>query len=159
MNTFARRVSLAVASVAIASGAALAAPGHAMAVSSVSEKHSTRISTSGRAEDDRVDHRYVARAEHDERRDGNLGRHSETDGRDDRRVRSADQTHRALSAQDRDHRWDERQPNDRTWDKVEYRWDGHRLYRLVDGRWIDVTPYRHGVVDRWYVDQLIMAQR
>ncbi|KAB2977533.1 hypothetical protein F8R89_00215 [Streptomyces sp. SS1-1] len=122
MNTFAKRVSLAVASVAIAGGATLAAPGHAMAAS------------------------------------GNLGHHSETDGRDDRRAWSADQAHPALSAQERDHRWDERQRNNRTWDKVEYRWDGHRLYRLMDGRWIDVTPYRHGVVDRWYVDQLIMTQ-
>lgn len=40
-----------------------------------------------------------------------------------------------------------------------YRWDGHRLYQWIEDRWIDVTPLRHGAVDRWYVDQLLLAQR
>ncbi|MFJ4466516.1 hypothetical protein ACIP2X_03250 [Streptomyces sp. NPDC089424] len=42
---------------------------------------------------------------------------------------------------------------------VRYRWDGHRLHELVDGRWIDVTPTRHGEVDRWYVDQVLAFER
>jgi hypothetical protein len=39
-----------------------------------------------------------------------------------------------------------------------YRWDGHRLYRWIEDKWTDVTPLRHGAVDRWYVDQLLLAQ-
>ncbi|MEU8588987.1 hypothetical protein AB0C59_18590 [Streptomyces sp. NPDC048664] len=39
------------------------------------------------------------------------------------------------------------------------RWDGHRLYVWNDGSWKDVTPVRHGGVDRWLVDQLLAAQR
>lgn len=42
---------------------------------------------------------------------------------------------------------------------VRYRWDGHRLHQLVEGRWIDVAPSRHGEVDRWYVDQVLAFER
>ncbi|MGW1544653.1 hypothetical protein ACWCPM_31285 [Streptomyces sp. NPDC002309] len=51
---------------------------------------------------------------------------------------------------------------DDAWDRyhnVQYRWDGHRLHQLVDGRWFDVTPSRHGQVDRWYVDQVLAFER
>ena len=40
-----------------------------------------------------------------------------------------------------------------------HRWDGHRLYRWDDGRWIDVTPYHNGRIDHWYLDQLLLAER
>lgn len=64
-----------------------------------------------------------------------------------------------VDLQSRDHRYWSADWDDRNGDThLEYRWDGHRLCRLEDGRWIDVTPYRHGVVDRWYVDQVIAAQ-
>ncbi|WP_432100798.1 hypothetical protein [Streptomyces sp. WAC 04229] len=162
MNAFAKRISLAVVSVAIAGGAALGTAGVASAAPTAPSEHG-RVSTSGfqggegraEAEADRGGHFREYRTERGDHREDSRGRYSASDRRDDRRFETTDRDHRGRTGQDRDHHYD------RNWNQVEleYRWDGHHLYRLVDGRWVDVTPYRHGVVDHWYVDQLIAAQR
>ncbi|MEV7992507.1 hypothetical protein AB0O67_11415 [Streptomyces sp. NPDC086077] len=90
-------------------------------------------------------HDRGAYQERDDGRDGHRARYSDDDHRDHYRAWRYDHDHRD-DARDRHHH-------------VQYRWDGHRLHQLVDGRWIDVTPSRHGEVDRWYVDQVLAFAR
>ncbi|MFG3660838.1 hypothetical protein [Streptomyces sp. NPDC047706] len=83
----------------------------------------------------------------------------------DRDVTVRDGDQRDGRRHDRDGRWRWHQERDGRgyWyyslgHRHHYRYDGHRLLRLLDGRWVVVvvTDRRHGV-DTWYLDQLRYA--
>ncbi|MFF4349953.1 hypothetical protein [Streptomyces sp. NPDC001530] len=149
MKRFVRRVSIAAVSVAIAGGAVLGAGGSASAASGPVEQ--TRSTAVGLQAGDDRDGYYVegfARGhdgERDDGRDGYRGWYSHDARGDHSRGWSLDDERRD------DHRGSH--------PKRHYRWDGHRLYVRYEGRWVDVTPLRNGAVDRWYLDQVLLAQR
>ncbi|MFE9629064.1 hypothetical protein [Streptomyces sp. NPDC006527] len=150
MKTVIRRVSIAVASVAIAGGAILGAGGTASAATSQFAGHAPSSSIDdeprgGHGDDRHESYDRGSREERDDGRDGRRDRYSNDDHRDHHRTWRYDSDHRGHEG-GRHH-------------TAQYRWDGHRLYRLLNGRWIDVTPYRHGAVDHWYVDQLLAFDR
>lgn len=144
MNARTSRISIAVAAVAVACGAAFGTAGAASAAPAELAGREGPLTVTSR------DGEGYAPA-------GHVSRTERFDSRDDRRDNQSE-----LSAAQDQHEagegWNDRSGSGRSWDQKEYRWDGHHLYRLVDGQWVDVTPYRHGVVDRWYVDQVIAAQ-
>lgn len=146
MRRFVRRVSVAVASTAIVGGAVLGAGGSASAATSGPDEHGrSSVVASGHDE---------GRYGHDEGRYGHhADRYGHGRGHDGERGDSWDGARGRYAHDGRqdDHR-DRRHEN-------RYRWDGHRLYVRDHGRWIDVTPFRNGRVDLWYVDQLLWDQR
>ncbi|WP_053763798.1 hypothetical protein [Streptomyces sp. AS58] len=135
MERFIKRVSVAVASVAIAGGTLLGAGGSASAATPQSVGHAPSSSTGSQL----------------------FGAHGGDDGREWNHHRHSGH-HRGDHDRDRcghgHHAVDQF-----TLEGITYRWDGHRLFRQIDGRWIDATPYRNGVVDRWYLDQLLTFGR
>ncbi|WP_371798164.1 hypothetical protein OG963_01015 [Streptomyces sp. NBC_01707] len=135
MNRFVRRVSVAVASAAIAGGAILGAGGSASAATSSPIDHN-RSSIVNPVNDGGRDGYQAVRYGHDGGRN---------DGWDGYRSWYTHDGHR-----DHHHGWHH---------QSHYRWDGHRLYVWDDGRWVDVTPFHNGSIDFWYVDQLLQDQR
>lgn len=147
MKRFVKRVSIGAASAAIAGVAVLGAGGSASAASGPVE-HIRPAAVDVQAGDARDG--YLAEGygrgqdrERDDGRDGLHGRYAHDDRQDHRNG------------------WytgDERQDGRRgTHPERDNRWDGHRLYVRYEGRWVVVTPVGHDGVDRWYVDQVLLA--
>ncbi|MFE9628519.1 hypothetical protein [Streptomyces sp. NPDC006527] len=133
MKRFIKRMSVVAASAAIAGGAVLATGGTASAVTSDGPRH---LVSSSVHNENRDGHDRDMRGEHDDGRDGQ---------RDHYRAWRYDHDHRGY---------------DRSWHHTtQYHWDGHRQFRLMDGRWADVTDYGHGATERWYVDQVFAFER
>ncbi|MFD7437974.1 hypothetical protein [Streptomyces sp. NPDC059861] len=133
MKRFIKRMSVVAASAAIAGGAVLTTGGTASA--ETSDGPGRLVSSSVRHES-RDGHDRDMRGERDD------GRHGRRDHYRDWRY-------------DHDHRG-----HDRSWHhEKQDRWDGHHSFRLVDGRWADVTPYAHVAVERWHMDQVLAFER
>jgi hypothetical protein len=145
MKKFVKRVSVALASVTIAGVAVIGAGGAASAATSESIGHATSAQAGLQTLGGAAHHRgYLA--DRDDGHGGSRNGYSDDDhrGHDDRNL-YADQGHR-----------DDRRARHH---QGQVRWDGRDLYRWDDGRWIDVTVYRHGALDRWYVDQVLAFER
>lgn len=146
MRRWIRRVSLALASTAMASGALVGAGGSASAAASEPlERTQSSISTFG-TDGGRNGYR-------DHRDDGyGIGHHGERDDwRDEHRGSYAD-------GELRGHHRGRHHHHER-----EERRDGHHRYVRYGDRWVEVTS-RPGAgvgvgIDRWYLDQLLLVQR
>jgi hypothetical protein len=139
MNRLIRRVSIALASTALAGGALLGAGGSASAATASEPAEHTQSSiaafgTDGERDGYRDDG-YASghHAERDDGRDGHRGWYTDDDSRGHHPGR-----HHL-------HEWEQR------WDDHLYVWDGDR--------WVEVTSVRDVGVDRWYLDQLVLVQR
>lgn len=150
MRRWIRRVSIALASTAMAGGALVGAGGSASAAASEPlERTQSSIVTFG-TDGGRNGYR-------DHRDDGyGIGHHGERDGRRDERRGSY------TDGELRGHHHDRHHHHER-----EERRDGHHRYARHGDRWVKVTS-RPGVgvgigvgvgVDRWYLDQLLLVPR
>ncbi|MGW2937499.1 hypothetical protein ACWDA7_38075 [Streptomyces sp. NPDC001156] len=135
MNRWIRRVSIALASAAMAGGALLGAGGSASAATASAsvERAQSSIAAFGTdgGRDGYRDDGYGS-GHHGERGDGRGHRGWYTD--DDRRRHHHGRHHHR--------RWEE-------W------WDGRHLYVWDGDRWVEVTWRPDVDVDRWYLDQFV----
>ncbi|MBX7554795.1 hypothetical protein ABZX95_45535 [Streptomyces sp. NPDC004232] len=135
MNRWIRRVSIAVASTALAGGALLGASGSASAATAPDPAEHTQSSIAAFATgSDRDDHREDGygsghHAEQDNGWDAPRGWYTNDDG----------QGHH-----DGRHHY-------RTWEE---RWDGRHLYVWDGHRWEEATTWYGVGGDRWYLDQV-----
>ncbi|MER5915493.1 hypothetical protein ABT124_34925 [Streptomyces sp. NPDC001982] len=141
MNRWIRRVSIALASTAMAGGALLGAGGSASAATAPQPVEHTQSSIAAFGTDDG----------HDGNRDDGYGSSPHGERDDDRDGHGGWYT-------DDDHRGDHhgRWYHHRTWEE---RWDGRHLYVWNGYRWVEVTSWRGVGVDCWYQDQLVWNHR
>ncbi|MCF1510457.1 hypothetical protein [Streptomyces glomeratus] len=137
MNSWIRRVPIALASVAMAGGALLGAGGSASAATAAGPVDHTQSSiaafgTGDGRDDYRNDGHASGQGKRDDDRDAHRGWHTD----DDRRGHHHGRHHH------------------RRWEK---RWVGHHLYVWNGHRWVEVTSWHDAGVGCWYLDQLVLV--
>ncbi|MQY34597.1 hypothetical protein SRB17_25670 [Streptomyces sp. RB17] len=140
MSRLIRRISIAVATTALAGGALLGAGGSASATTASQPVQHTMSSIAA----------FGTGSERDGNRDDGFGL-----GRQEERGDRWDGSRGSYRDDDRRDHYHGRHPHQT---KGEERRLGHHLYAWNGNRWIEVTSWRDVSADRWYLDQLTLLK-